>query len=154
MGYNLTMSKAYTLIEIIVVLAVICILSAATLPLVKALKQHMRTLDNMSTIVHRTRTTSQRHQTCTALLIGQGNAIIVRENNDSHKITFSILPKQHERLTVSDEYKPATVVFDKRGHVLIKDITVDGAPYKTSNRLIKGTEARYIHRTMGGLIGE
>jgi hypothetical protein len=106
----------------------------------------------MSIVVQRTRATAQRHQTYAALLIAQGNAIIVRENNEPDKITFSILPRKHERLQISDEYKPATVIFDKRGHVLIKDIIVDGIPYKTANRLIKGTETRYIHRTMGGFI--
>ena len=147
------MQKGYTLSELIVVMAIALILLAASVPLVNFLSDKIDTFDSMDAVIRRARASAMKSGGYAALIIGDGNSVILTEGKPlKSTITFTT-PQGPRNHRIPESYNQAVILYNSQGKVISgKTVDIDGILYKTTNRLIKDKETKYIHRSFGGLI--
>ncbi len=140
--------KAFTLVEILVVMAVISILLALCIPLYRHAANFQ--MDVMPEALRCTHAVA-RQKGFAVMLIRQdelGTWAICMEASGI-PLTASI-DLDTKRLQIPD-YNPAVVIYDNRGHLRTgMDIIINGQVDTSTKQLVLDGETKWLHRYMGG----
>ena len=153
------MKKAFTLSELLVVMAIMVILLGVAVPLVKYC-QRWRT-DTMPLALRQTRALTRQKTYGVMMIRNEPDkqetwaycmvaTYVPRAPLDPRAPLEPTINRGTKRIQVPG-YDPAVVVYDRDRRLCVGiDVDVDGQRYTSTNQLVLDGEIKWLHRYMGG----
>lgn len=151
------MKKAFTLTELIIVMAVIVILLGASMPIVKYCKNWRQ--DTMPLALRQTRALTRQKNYGVMLVRDEPDGTVAYCMVATYVPRGPLDPLAPLEPTINlgtkridvPAYDLAVVVFDRGGRLCVGlEVEVDGQRYTSTNQLTLNGETKWLHRYMGG----